>query len=137
MADVNPSVALGIQPPDPQGGLNTLSKIMGLGQQGLAIRGQQSQNQSLAAKATIDQQTAKENQNLAQLLSDPVKNGIVDQDGNPTPDAQKIVMQAAPTTGQDHYDKFVKAATTKVATDLSCTFWLTFTRAPPRQCSRA
>jgi hypothetical protein len=41
MADYNPSVALGINPPDPNQGLNTLSKIMGLGQQGLGIREQQ------------------------------------------------------------------------------------------------
>jgi hypothetical protein len=48
-------------------------------------------------------------------MSDPVKNGIVDQDGNPTPDAQKIVMQAAPTTGSQHYENIVSAATKKVA----------------------
>jgi hypothetical protein len=113
MADYN--VALGINPPDPQGGLNTLSKIMSLGQQGLAIRGQQSENITKASQATVAQQSATENQNLAQLMSDPIKNGLVDQDGNPTKDAQKIVMQAAPTTGQDHYEKLVSAATKKVA----------------------
>lgn len=115
MADYNPSVALGINSPDPQQGLNTLSKIMSLGQQGLAIRGQQSENITKASQATVAQQSAKENQALAGLMSDPVKNGLVDQDGNPTPDAQKIVMQAAPTTGQDHYEKLVSAATKKVA----------------------
>jgi hypothetical protein len=114
MADYNPAVSLGINPPDPQGGLNTLSNIMKLGQQGLAIRGAQSENITKASQATIAQQTAKENQNLAGLMSDPIKNGIVDQDGNPTPDAQKIVMQAAPTTGSEHYENIVKAATTKV-----------------------
>lgn len=115
MADYNPSVALGINSPDPQQGLSTLSKIMSLGQQGLAIRGQQSENITKASQATVAQQSAKENQALAGLMSDPIKNGIVDQDGNPTPDAQKIVMQAAPTTGQDHYEKLVSAATKKVA----------------------
>lgn len=114
MADYNPSIALGANAPDPQGGLNTLSKVLGLGQQGLAIRGQQSQNVSLAAKAQIDSQTATENKALTNLMSDPIKNGIVDQDGNPTKDAQSIVMQAAPTTGQDHYEKLVSAATKKV-----------------------
>jgi hypothetical protein len=114
MADVNSQVALGINAPDPNQGLNTLSKIMTLGQQGLGIQGQRSQNQSLAAKATIDTQTAKENQALAGLMSDPVGSGIVDADGNPTKDAQKIVMQAAPTTGSGHYSNFVTAAKGKI-----------------------
>ena len=43
MADVNAQVALGINSPDPNQGLNTLSRIMSLGQQGLNIRGEQSQ----------------------------------------------------------------------------------------------
>lgn len=114
MADYNPAVSLNINAQDPNQGLNTLSKIMGLGQQGLAIRGQQSQNQSLAAKATIDTQTAKENQALAGLMSDPIKNGLVDQDGNPTKNAQTIIMQAAPTTGSQHTSALLDAATKKV-----------------------
>src|ERR1700685_213161 len=114
MADVNPQVALNVVPPDPQSGLKTLSSIMGLGQQGLAIRGQQSQNQSLAAKATIDTQTANENQALAGLMQDPIKAGIVDQDGNPTKDAQTIIMRAAPTTGSAHTSALLDAATKKV-----------------------
>ena len=44
MAEINSQVALGINSPDPNHGLNTLSKVLGLGQQGLAIRGQQSEN---------------------------------------------------------------------------------------------
>ena len=113
MADVNSQVALGINAPDPNQGLNTLSKIMTLGSQGLGIRGQQSQNQSLAAKATIDSQNAKENQALAGLMSDPIKNGIVDSDGNPTKDAQTIIMRAAPTTGSDHVSALLDAFLTK------------------------
>ena len=85
-----------------------------MGSQGLGIRGQQSQNQSLAAKATIDSQNAKENQALAGLMSDPIKNGIVDSDGNPTKDAQTIIMRAAPTTGSDHVSALLDAATKKV-----------------------
>ena len=115
MADVNAQVALGINSPDPNQGLNTLNKIMSLGQQGLAIRGQQSQNKSLAAKATIDQQTAQENQNLAGLMSDPIKAGIIDQDGNPTKDAQSIILRAAPTTGSSHMQALLSAANTKIA----------------------
>lgn len=114
MADYNPSVALGINAPDPNQGLNTLSKVMGLGQQGLAIRGQQSQNVSLAAKAQIDSQTATENKAGAQLLSDPVGNGLVDGDGNPTKNAQKIIMQAMPTTGSQHYEGLLNGARSKI-----------------------
>jgi hypothetical protein len=115
MADYNASVALGINSPDPQAGLSTLNKIMELGQRGLAIRGQQSENITKASQATIAQQNAKENQNLAGAMSDPIKAGIVDQDGNPTPDAQRIIMQLAPTTGSQHYENIVSAATKKVA----------------------
>jgi hypothetical protein len=115
MPDYNPSVALGVNAPDPNQGLNTLSKILGMGQQGLAIQGQKSQNQSLAAQAAINTQSATENQNLARLMSDPVGNGIIDGDGNPTKNAQQIVMAAAPTTGSQHYSDFVNAATNKVA----------------------
>jgi hypothetical protein len=114
MADFNPAVALQTNAPDPNQGLQTLSKIMTLGSQGLGIRGQQSQNQSLAAKATIDTQTAKENQALAGLMSDPVGSGIVDGDGNVTKDAQKIILQSAPTTGSDHFQALTSAAKTKV-----------------------
>jgi hypothetical protein len=114
MADVNSQVALGINAPDPNQGLNTLSKIMGLGSQGLQIRGQQSQNISLASKATIDAQNAKENQALSGLMADPIKNGLVDQDGNPTKDAQTIIMRAAPTTGSAHTSALLDAATKKV-----------------------
>lgn len=114
MADVNAQVALGINSPDPNQGLTTLSKIMSLGQQGLAIRGQQSQNQSLAAKATVDTQNAKEYQAGAQLLSDPVGNGLIDADGNPTKDAQKIVMQAMPNTGSEHFQGIITGAKSKI-----------------------
>jgi hypothetical protein len=114
MADVNSQVALGINAPDPQGSLNTLSKIMGLGQQGLAIRGQQSENISRASQAQIDAQTAKENQAGAQLLSDPVGNGLVDGDGNPTKNAQQVIMQAMPTTGSKHYEGLLNGARSKI-----------------------
>src|ERR1700743_2148483 len=114
MADYNPSVALGINAPDPQGGLNTLNKIMELGQRGLSIQGQKSENQVLAAKATEAQQNAKEKMSGAQLLSDPVGNGLVDADGNPTKDAQKIIYQAMPTTGADHYQGILSGAKAKV-----------------------
>lgn len=114
MADYNPAVSLQINSPDPQGGLNTLSKILGLGQQGLAIKGQQSENVTRAAQATEAQQNAKEKMAGAKLLSDPVGNGLVDSDGNPTKDAQKIIYQAMPTTGSEHYQGLLTGAKSKV-----------------------
>jgi hypothetical protein len=80
----------------------------------LAIRGQQSENITKASQATVAQQSATENQNLAQLMSDPIKNGLVDQDGNPTKDAQTIIMRAAPTTGAQHLSNLLDAATKKI-----------------------
>ena len=53
MSDYNASVALGINAPDPQGGLNTLNKIMGLGSAGLGI---QAQKQGLVGQAAQVQQ---------------------------------------------------------------------------------
>jgi hypothetical protein len=114
MADYNPSVALGVNAPDPQGGLKSISGILGLGQQGLDIKASQLRNQSLQAKATMDQQSAKENQNLAQLISDPVGSGIAKPDGTPTDNAKNLYMKAAPTTWGQHYDNLVSAATKKV-----------------------
>ncbi len=114
MPDYNPSVALGVNAPDPNQSLNTLSQVLSMGQKGLAIQGQKSENISKAAQATVAQQSATENQNLAKLMSDPVGNGLVDGDGNPTKDAQRIVMQAAPTTGSQHYSDLVNSATNKV-----------------------
>jgi hypothetical protein len=114
MADINSQVALGVNAPDPNQGLNTLSKILSLGQQGLAIQGQKSHNISLAADAAIGQQNAKEKMAGAQLLSDPVGNGLVDSDGNPTKDAQTKIMAAMPTTGADHYQGILNGAKSKI-----------------------
>jgi hypothetical protein len=60
MADVNSQVALGINPPDPQGGLNTLSKILQVGQQGLGIKEQQQKVQ----QATIETERQQGLQNF-------------------------------------------------------------------------
>ena len=114
MADFNSSVALGINPPDPQAGLSTLNKIMELGQRGLSIQGQKSENVIKASQATEAQQNAKEKMAGAQLLSDPVGNGLVDADGNVTPGAQKAIMQAMPTTGAQHYEGILNGARAKV-----------------------
>jgi hypothetical protein len=50
----------------------------------------------------------------AWLLSDPFGNGLVDSDGNPTKDAQKLIMQAMPTTGAQHYEGLLNGAKAKV-----------------------
>jgi hypothetical protein len=115
MADLlQTPAAAGILPPDPGRGIATLSGILGIKQQQQALETGQATQRSAQAKATVDTQGANENQNLARLLADPVGNGIVDGDGNPTKNAQSIVMRAAPTTGADAYEKVVNAAKSKV-----------------------
>jgi hypothetical protein len=61
MADLgyNPAVSLGVNAPDPNQGLNSLSKIMGLGQQGLSI---QEQKQAIAGNQMKLQQQGIETQ---------------------------------------------------------------------------
>ena len=103
-----------IRPPDPLGGLKAYSGILGLKQQQLALQTGQAGLQTAQSQATVAKQTAKENQNLAQLLQDPVGNGIVDAQGNPTSSAEQIVLKAAPTTGADHYSAIVNAAQKKL-----------------------
>ena len=104
----------GILPPDPNKGIQTLSGILGIKQQQRALQTGQATQASAQAKATVDTQNASENQSLARLLADPVGNGIVDANGNPTKGAQSIVLRAAPTTGSDAFEKVVNAATSKV-----------------------
>jgi len=53
MADYNASVALGINPPDPQGGLNTLNKIMELGQRGLETTASASAAEHMQASSEL------------------------------------------------------------------------------------
>ncbi len=121
MADYNAQVALGITPPDPNATYNSLAKILGnasgiigIKQQQQALETGQSIQQSAKAKATIDTQNAAENQGIAKLLSDPVGNGIVDGDGNPTANAQQKIFSVAPTTGSAHYDNILENAKRKV-----------------------
>src|SRR6266478_2611767 len=114
MADINSQVALGINAPEPNQGLNTLSKILGIGSQGLAIRGQQSENITRAAQAAEAQQNAKEKMGLANLLQDPIGNGITDAEGNELPGAKNKILGVAPSTGATHYEKLVNASRAKV-----------------------
>lgn len=107
MADIAPIQPVGaqIQPPNPQQGLNAYSGILGIQQQ-------KQQLQLGQAQVTIAQQNAKENQGIAQLLSDP-KN-LLDDQGNPLPDAQARIMRVAPTTGSQKYQQVMDAAKAKV-----------------------
>ena len=114
MADLPAPVANTGVLPNPMTGLNTLSGILGIQQQRQALQKQAAEIQTAQAGATVAGQGAKENQALAQLLQDPVGNGIVDKDGNPTDNAQQIVMRAAPTTGSKAYEQIVTAAGKKV-----------------------
>ncbi len=114
MADQWTPVATGIVPPNPQAGLNTLSNLLGIQQQRQALQTGQYTQASAQAESQVAGQNAKEKMALAQLLQDPVGNGIVDSDGNPTKQAQSIVMRAAPTTGAGHYADIVSAAGKKI-----------------------
>lgn len=114
MADQWTPVATGIVPPNPQAGLNTLSSLLGIQQQRQTLQTGQYTQASAQAESQVAGQNAKEKMALAQLLQDPVGNGIVDSDGNPTKQAQSIVMRAAPTTGAGHYADIVSAAGKKI-----------------------
>lgn len=94
-------------PPNAGQTINQFSQLLGYKQQ-------QQQLKQQTASATIAQQEAKENQGIAQLLQDPVGNGIMDDKGQPTSDAQKIIMRVAPTTGSQHVDGIFKAAKSKL-----------------------
>jgi hypothetical protein len=96
-----------IIPPNPMTGINTLSGILGIQQQ-------QQQLRSETAAATIAQQSATENQNLAQVLTDPVKAGITYADGTPTPGAFARFQALAPTSGAERYKQWIDAAKAKV-----------------------
>lgn len=108
------TVASSMPVPNPNQGLQTLSSLLGLQQQKQALIGQRSENISKAAAATVDQQNATEKMAGVWLLSDPFGHGLVDSDGNPTKDAQKIIMQAMPTTGAQHYEALLNGAKAKI-----------------------
>jgi hypothetical protein len=94
--------------------LQTLSSVLGIKQQQQNLQTSQYQQQTAQAQAIQQQQVARETQAGAALLSDPVGNGIIDKDGNPTANAQTIIQRAMPTTGAIHYGNIVNAAKAKV-----------------------
>ena len=117
MADFGSPVAQNVTPPN----LQTLSGLLALKQQNIGIQqaqqnlqtGQYNQ-QTVKAESTIAGQNAKENQGLAQLLADPVGNGITDADGTPLPGAFAKFQTVAPTGGAAKYQQWIDAAHSKV-----------------------
>jgi hypothetical protein len=112
VADFGSPVAQEVNPTGQ--GLQTLSGLLNIKQQQQTLATGQALQATARAKATVETQSAKENQALAKLLQDPVGNGIIDAKGNPTVDGQAKVMQVAPTTGATHYGDLVNAARTKI-----------------------
>lgn len=118
MADFGSPVAQNVNV-NPNQGLQTISSLIGLRQQQQNLQTGQYQQQSAQAMAVQDQQKAKETQGIAQLLQNPIGNGILKQDGTPAPDAMSKIMAVAPTTGAIRADEIFRGAQSKVAFDTS------------------
>jgi hypothetical protein len=93
--------------------LQTISDLIGLRQKQQTLETGKALQATAQAQSVVAQQDARENQNIAALAADPVKNGLVDQFGNPTPNAQQIYMRAAPTHPQRFQD-FMTASMGKI-----------------------
>lgn len=106
---------------NPNAGLDTIQKYIGLQSSQLGVQkqkqdlqtGQYSQ-QFEQARASQEAQKAKEFQAGAQLLSDPVGNGILNADGSPTENSLAIVQRAMPMTGAGHYKNLIEGGKTKL-----------------------
>ena len=106
---------------NPNAGFDSYSKILGMQKAQLDLQGarqnlqtQQYQQQSAQANALQDQRKAQEMQTAAILLQDPVKNGLTDEEGNPTANAYSIIQQHLPITGTEHFKNLIAAAGAKV-----------------------
>jgi hypothetical protein len=110
MPDMIQPVGAMIKAPDPNQAFGTMSSILGLQQQRQALQTGQYQQQTAQAGAITAQQGAKEVQAGAKLLADPVGNGLVDENGNPTKDSYSIIKSVMPTTGDDNYQSLLKTA---------------------------
>ena len=106
MADYNASVALGINPPDPQGTLNSLNKIMNLGSTGLAIQGQKQGLVGQAAQVKQEQLKASQAQGVQDFFNswDPTAHlspdGTIDADSVHNNPAYKAAGNAKPLIDQ-------------------------------------
>lgn len=109
MPDMIP-VATQIQPPDPSKGLSLLSSMLDLKQKQQALQTGAYQQQTAQAGAIEAQQHAKELQAGSRLLADPIGNGLIDEEGNPTKNAYSIIKSVMPTSGDDRYQDLLKVA---------------------------
>jgi len=113
------AVAAGVNV-NPNAGLDMYSKILGLKQAQQNLQTGQYIQQQQAAAAQQQQQDATEMQNLIPIMRDPVKAGIVDAQGNETPNARNIILAAAPKTGLQKYGDLIMAMRghTQLANDM-------------------
>jgi hypothetical protein len=108
------AIAAQVQPMNLQQGLQNYASMLGIQQQKQALQTGLYQQQTAAAQAAQQQQATTEMRAGASLLADPVGNGLVDQDGNPTADAYARIQHAMPTTGAAHFKDLMEAANSKV-----------------------
>jgi len=106
---------------NPNAGLDTYARLLGLQQNQVALQNARQQyetnqylQQTAAAQAAQQQQAVLEMRAGAQLMADPLRNGIVDKDGNPTADAYQRIKRVMPITGDAQYQKMLEAARGKV-----------------------
>lgn len=111
MADFGAPVAGNV---DPNRGLSTISNILGMQRQQQQLQTGVYDQQIAQSQAIQQRQVAKEMQAGAQLMSDPVGNGLTDDKGNPLPGAQQKMQAAMPTTWAAHFHNMLDAAKGKV-----------------------
>ncbi len=113
---VDASIPLqGVQP-NP---FKTLSDILGIKQQQQNLQTGAFQQQSAQAGAVQDTIKAQEARRVSALLQDPIGNGILDKDGQPTKEAMPKILSIAPTTGAARAQEIFTGARDKVAFDSS------------------
>jgi hypothetical protein len=107
-------VAAQIRGPDLQQGLNNYASMLGIQQQRQQLQTGAYNQQVAAAQAAQQEQQVREMRSGAQLLADPVSNGLLDEDGNPTRDSYSIIQRHMPMTGASHFKDLMEAAHSKV-----------------------
>lgn len=113
---VDASIPLqGIQPSP----FKTLSDILGVKQQQQNLQTGLATQQSAQAGAVQDTIKAQEARRVSALLQDPIGNGILDKDGQPTKEAMPKILSVAPTTGATRAAEIFTGAKDKVAFDSS------------------
>ena len=114
--DMPAPVANQIISPPPGASLNSMLGFLDVAKSRQALQTGQYEQKTAAAVAYQAQQDSKERMAGVQLLQDPIGNGILDAKTlQPTSNAQKILMNAMPTTWGKHYNDVINAAKEKVA----------------------